>query len=97
MGGKAKQKYDANGNQPTKFYFFRIALYKYGHLYSLNQYFSISVRINMVMNTDYIKDSIVYNRTNTLINTDEFSFFQLQSVYTRINTQTILGFYHFQL
>ena len=46
------KKYDANSLKPIKFYFFRIELYKYGHLYSLNQYFSVLVRINMAMNTD---------------------------------------------
>ena len=51
-GLRKKAKYDANSLKPIKFHFFRIELYKYGHLYSLNHIFSALIRINMDMNAD---------------------------------------------
>ena len=75
-GLRKETKYDANSLKPIKFLFFRIELYKYGHLYSLNHIFSALIRINMDMNTDYYSNFIVYNRINTFINTDRISFFQ---------------------
>ena len=51
-GLRKETKYDANSLKPIKFHFFRIELYKYGHLDSLNQYFSTLVRVNLDMNTD---------------------------------------------